>query len=71
MTTSAKRQFKRFQGFYQNGQLQPHFIQALKEKFEREESGVIKTWFDYCEEQYGKVEQPSLIAGEILEQSVK
>lgn len=58
---SHKRQFKRFAGFYQKGQLQPHFIERLKNNYEsgfRGSIGVVQSWFDYCKEIYGEIEQP-------------
>lgn len=63
MITSAKKQFKRFESFYKNGQLQPHFLVNLMERFENswnQESDVVKSWFDYCKEKYGEVNQPQL-----------
>lgn len=71
MTTGAKRKFKSFEVYYQKGTLQPHFIENIRkyEKGLRAEDGVVQSWFDYCEEKYGKIEQPQLIAFEILEKS--
>lgn len=69
MTTRAKRQFKRFENFYKKGELQRPFIDRLKTTFEgglKGESGVVKSYFDYCEEKYGKIEQPQIGAYDIL-----
>lgn len=69
MNTNAKRQFKRFESFYQKGQLQRQFIDRLKENYENSfsgELGVVKSWFDYCEEKYGKIEQLQIDAYDIL-----
>lgn len=63
MTTNAKRKFKRFEIFYKQGQLQPSFIQNVKATFEDNfhgEIGVVASWFEYCEETHGKIDQPLL-----------
>lgn len=57
MTTSAKREFKRFEGFYLKGTLEGQYLKRLKERYERDEVGVVQSWFDYCEEKHGKVDQ--------------
>lgn len=63
MTTSAKKKFKRFESFYEKGELQPNFIEEVR-KYEQGlygEEGVVKSWFDYCEDKHGKIEQPQLV----------
>jgi len=72
MTSSAKRQFKRFEGFYRKGTLEDRFVKKLKEKFENgwtQETGVIQSWFDYCEEKHGKIEQVVGNTVDILDQT--
>jgi len=63
MITSAKEKFKRFETFYIEGELQPIFIQSIRNNFEagfNGEVGVVDSWFKHCEDKYGKVEQPAL-----------
>lgn len=66
MTTSAKREFKRFEGFYRAGALQDQYIKRLKETYEKEEKDVIKSWFDYCIQEHGKIDQTFGEAFDIL-----
>lgn len=56
-----KLEFRRFTGFYKKGQLLSHYIERLKVKYDKNYEKVIDSWFNYCEEKFGKVEQPSLI----------
>lgn len=69
MTTSAKREFKRFEGFYKAGVLQDQYIKRLKETYEKEETGVVQSWFDYCVQEHGKIEQTLGEAFDILAES--
>lgn len=72
MTAGAKREFRRFQGFYLKGQLQDQYIKRLKNRFEsglNGENGVVQSWFDYCEEQHGKIEQTLGEAFDVLAKS--
>lgn len=74
MTTSAKREFKRFAGFYQKGELQGPYLERLKQKFETglfAEEGVVDSWFESCKEQYGEIKQPQVVPYEILKQSTE
>lgn len=64
MKTSAKNKLKRFEAFYLKGELQPHFIQSIKTRYEDNvlfgEAGVVKSWFDHCEVKHGNIPQPHL-----------
>ena len=63
MTTSAKKKFKRFEAFYLKGELLPTFIQSIRNNYENGfygETGVVDSWFVYCEETHGKIEQLQL-----------
>lgn len=63
MITNAKKKFKSFEAFYKKGELQPTFIQGIRNTFEagfNGEDGVVDSWFASCEDTYGKIEQPAL-----------
>lgn len=69
MTSNAKRQFRRFESFYKKGELQRQFLDRLKSTFEEglnAEQGVVKSYFNYCEDKYGKIDQPQVGAYDIL-----
>lgn len=69
MKTNAKKQFKRFESFYKKGELQLQFIKRLKDTYEissNGELGVVQSYFDYCEEKYGRIEQTKGGAYDIL-----
>lgn len=57
MKTNAKKEFKRFESFYVNKQLEKSYVERLKKRYETEELGVVKSWFNYCVEKHGKIEQ--------------
>lgn len=63
MITSAKKKFKSFEAFYLKGELQNTFIQSIRNCYENGfngETGVVDSWFAYCEVKHGKIEQPQL-----------
>jgi len=62
MTSGSKRRLKQFENYYKKGELQQQFVDRMKHNYEvvKEESGVLNSWFEYCEDKYGKIEQPNL-----------
>ncbi len=55
-----KLEFRRFAAFYKKGQLLLRYIERLEVRYDKNYDKVIDTWFDYCEEKFGKITQPSL-----------
>ena len=64
MTTSTKKLFKKYEGFYRKGALRSDFVAKVREqalRIEENPDEVVKSWEDWCQETHGIIGQPDLV----------